>query len=401
MQENPSDKNKKLLTYFLYDNILRTSSKNPEDDAPKHIDEILTGCRKSRLQRSLSGKARYSFENGPINHNELAKRPPIEANQRTILWRSYSERPKKTSFQQIILDKDKTMNFEDRPKISFNVESVDNDLEIDNIQNVNLRNAFKATSNDNLDLDSIDDGEIESNIQLFIRNLIDHDSVSNFENYFLDYIDENLLNDGFYQKTLSFRTECEICYDFCLVNKRECCSFKSCNNCINLYIQGKIKECCGNLSIECFNDKCKKLMHKDEICERMLKFDENTHNLYLNLLLNANKNSDMKTCPRCSHVLDAKSIENLKQSPQNMSKISKSLTKCQCVKCDLIWCFQCHAPWHEGISCSNYRKGDKMLKFWAKEVHYGQQNAQMCPKCKIFIQRTKGCDHMICSNCNR
>jgi E3 ubiquitin-protein ligase RNF217 len=91
-------------------------------------------------------------------------------------------------------------------------------------------------------------------------------------------------------------------------------------------------------------------------------------------------------------------------------------TKVQCVECNLIWCFQCHSPWHDGIQCKEFRRGDRMLKKWAKEVHYGQHNAQQCPSCKVkfvsilqffllfmklkvYIQRTKGCDHIVCLRC--
>ncbi|ESP02642.1 hypothetical protein LOTGIDRAFT_138098 [Lottia gigantea] len=70
-----------------------------------------------------------------------------------------------------------------------------------------------------------------------------------------------------------------------------------------------------------------------------------------------------------------------------------------CDKCELRWCFPCHGPWHEGLSCKDYRKGDRLLQMWALEMKSGQVNAQRCPRCKIFIQRTSGCDHMTCSSC--
>ncbi|XP_066268228.1 E3 ubiquitin-protein ligase RNF217-like [Branchiostoma lanceolatum] len=71
----------------------------------------------------------------------------------------------------------------------------------------------------------------------------------------------------------------------------------------------------------------------------------------------------------------------------------------ECSECNMVWCFPCHAPWHEGVNCRLYQKGDKLLKVWAKEECQGQVNAQRCPKCKIYIQRTSGCDHMTCTRC--
>ncbi|KPP59274.1 hypothetical protein Z043_122818 [Scleropages formosus] len=72
----------------------------------------------------------------------------------------------------------------------------------------------------------------------------------------------------------------------------------------------------------------------------------------------------------------------------------------QCSRCQFVWCFKCHAPWHEGIKCKDYRKGDKLLRHWASAIEHGQRNAQKCPRCKIHIQRTEGCDHMSCTLCN-
>ena len=70
-----------------------------------------------------------------------------------------------------------------------------------------------------------------------------------------------------------------------------------------------------------------------------------------------------------------------------------------CMKCDYPWCFICCAPWHEGITCKSYRKGDLALYEWARKTSQGQINAQKCPKCRILISKSSGCDHMHCLKC--
>lgn len=55
----------------------------------------------------------------------------------------------------------------------------------------------------------------------------------------------------------------------------------------------------------------------------------------------------------------------------------------QCPSCQFVWCFKCHSPWHEGVNCKEYKKGDKLLRHWANEIEHGQRNAQKCPKCKV------------------
>lgn len=55
----------------------------------------------------------------------------------------------------------------------------------------------------------------------------------------------------------------------------------------------------------------------------------------------------------------------------------------QCTKCQFVWCFKCQAPWHDGLKCREYRKGDKLLRHWASVIEHGQRNAQKCPRCKV------------------
>ena len=54
-----------------------------------------------------------------------------------------------------------------------------------------------------------------------------------------------------------------------------------------------------------------------------------------------------------------------------------------CPECFLVWCFPCQAPWHEAVTCKEFRRGDKLLLRWAQQHVHGQANAQKCPKCKV------------------
>ncbi|KAF5894904.1 E3 ubiquitin-protein ligase, partial [Clarias magur] len=104
--------------------------------------------------------------------------------------------------------------------------------------------------------------------------------------------------------------------------------------------------------------------------------------------------SGTKTCPKCSL------FTSLKGRGQPVQSKDEPKFKIQCSKCDLVWCFRCHAPWHEGLKCREFKKGDKLLRNWASVIEHGQRNAQKCPRCKVHIQRVDGCDHMTCTQCN-
>ncbi|UJR28556.1 hypothetical protein I4U23_009790 [Adineta vaga] len=181
--------------------------------------------------------------------------------------------------------------------------------------------------------------------------------------------------------------ECLICYELKRLQKRTCCDFLACSACLNSYVEQQIKE--GIIRIQCPNQDCHIYMHRDEIHKRCLSPE--LRQKFTRFLIDNNRAINIKTCPRCSniHEIDLELCRSMRRAP----------TKVQCVECNLIWCFQCHSPWHDGIQCKEFRRGDRMLKKWAREVHYGQHNAQQCPSCKVYIQRTKGCDHIVCLRC--
>ena len=54
-----------------------------------------------------------------------------------------------------------------------------------------------------------------------------------------------------------------------------------------------------------------------------------------------------------------------------------------CNECQYEWCFFCHAPWHDKITCKEYQQGEKMLRSWAAQMDQNQHNAQKCPRCKV------------------
>jgi len=113
-------------------------------------------------------------------------------------------------------------------------------------------------------------------------------------------------------------------------------------------------------------------MHRDEILARLSGADKAR---YAQFLIDANCDPLRRTCPRCSHVLTV--------DGHVLSSADKYGLMVTCTECHLDWCFPCHAPWHAHMKCSEFRRGDKLLKSWAREQHYGQANAQKCPKCKV------------------
>ncbi|RUS83246.1 hypothetical protein EGW08_009010 [Elysia chlorotica] len=181
---------------------------------------------------------------------------------------------------------------------------------------------------------------------------------------------------------------CEICLGASQV-QRSCCKLYFCKECMVTYINTKVSE--GQYRIQCPGSSCSAWLHRNYI-ERNLRPDMRRR--FLVLLMSSNTDPNSKMCPCCGVM---KSVEP-KQLKKSKRKLRFGLQVC-CDQCRFVWCFLCQAPYHTGLSCKEYRKGDGMVRKWAKEWSYGQFNAQKCPKCKIYIQKADGCDHMRCSHC--
>ncbi|XP_002400198.2 probable E3 ubiquitin-protein ligase RNF217 [Ixodes scapularis] len=171
--------------------------------------------------------------------------------------------------------------------------------------------------------------------------------------------------------------ECGICLEVVPLYERPCCAFPACTPCLRRYYASRVRQ--NSIQIECCNVRCHQFVSRDEISAR-LPSESKDH--FHRLLSTANLST--KTCPHCNYVTKRPRLDG---------------AALLCASCGLPWCFACHSPWHEGLSCRQFRKGDRLLKAWARTTAHGQVNAQRCPKCKIFIQRTTGCDHMHCARC--
>ncbi|KAL4218082.1 hypothetical protein ACF0H5_022819 [Mactra antiquata] len=244
-----------------------------------------------------------------------------------------------------------------------------------------------------LDIEKMDLEELQ--LMLFqVRNIeqsiLDDEDVFDFIDYGgLEMITEDTPNrtTQAYPVGQEETTDCMVCLEVVKLNKRICCDYEACDTCITRYIETKVND--GVVKIACLNDSCDSFIYRDEILGRM---PVDMKDKYYRFLVDANKDPKVKTCPRCSHIHHLSEEDSQRSTKYGLIVI--------CPMCNFDWCFECQAPRHPRIKCKDYKKGDRLLKQWSKEKHYGVMNAQKCPKCKIYIQQSGGCDHMTCSKCD-
>lgn len=177
-----------------------------------------------------------------------------------------------------------------------------------------------------------------------------------------------------------------------------CCGQRICKQCMQGYCAEKMNE--GFFKIGCPFNECEKHLDHGMIIKNL---EEEKHKvLFEKLIAESVSDPCVKACPGCS-AIERVSKEKLKiMNSSNKSWFSNSnpeITQIKCSNCDTPWCFTCHAPWHKGMSCSTYLKGDSAFSQWMYWKNGTSINAHFCPKCRIPIQRSSGCPSMVCSFC--
>ncbi|XP_008311073.1 E3 ubiquitin-protein ligase RNF217 isoform X2 [Cynoglossus semilaevis] len=179
---------------------------------------------------------------------------------------------------------------------------------------------------------------------------------------------------------------CRVCLEDKTIAPLPCCRKAVCDECLKLYVSSQVRV--AKPYISCPIPECSGYLEEGVVVSHLATEDVAKYRYFLEL----NKlDSSTKPCPQCSEFTTLN---------KHNAHHSEHKYKIQCNNCQFVWCFKCHAPWHNGLKCREYRKGDKLLRTWASVIEHGQRNAQKCPQCKIHIQRTEGCDHMTCTQCN-
>ncbi|XP_060094798.1 E3 ubiquitin-protein ligase RNF217 isoform X1 [Heteronotia binoei] len=183
---------------------------------------------------------------------------------------------------------------------------------------------------------------------------------------------------------------CRVCLEEKPLKPLPCCKKPVCEDCLKRYLSSQVQV--GLADIQCPITECNERLDETTVLYHLPHDDIIKYKYFLEL---GRISSSTKPCPQCKHFTTFRKRGHI-PTPTKM----ENKYKIQCPTCQFVWCFKCHSPWHEGVNCKEYKKGDKLLRHWANEIEHGQRNAQKCPKCKIHIQRTEGCDHMTCSQCN-
>eukprot|EP00026_Physarum_polycephalum_P006470 Phypoly_transcript_06513.p1 GENE.Phypoly_transcript_06513~~Phypoly_transcript_06513.p1 ORF type:complete len:557 (+),score=99.32 Phypoly_transcript_06513:24-1694(+) len=209
--------------------------------------------------------------------------------------------------------------------------------------------------------------------------------------------------DKFARRELFFQTEhtCGICYmDYPGIQfvHQTTCEHPFCKDCMRQMCQINIQE--GSIAeIKCPDKQCRKQVLPQVV--RGLVNDE-TYTRYERLLLDRSLNSmeDVMWCPHCSFAVI----------------IDDKIELGACTNCGFSFCTNCMQSWHPSRACKSGEgvvesmrqraisaKKDQLEKIKAEieSVAWMVGHTKMCPKCKIPIEKTEGCNKMTCFKCGQ
>jgi len=80
-----------------------------------------------------------------------------------------------------------------------------------------------------------------------------------------------------------------------------------------------------------------------------------------------------------------------------MCSYDKNEFHLNCPKCKKEYCLQCKTEWHKNMTCQEYQRSKNKDENDAKFEEYAKgSKLKQCPKCKRWVEKVSGCDHIKC-----
>ncbi|CAN6276785.1 unnamed protein product [Urochloa humidicola] len=171
------------------------------------------------------------------------------------------------------------------------------------------------------------------------------------------------------------------------------CRHLFCVKCMETLCRMHVKE--GSVfQLVCPGTKCKASIPPC-VLKRLLTEEEFERWDRLLLQKTLDSMSDVVYCPRC--VIGCVEDED---------------NNAQCPECSFIFCSFCKGPWHPGKQCltpeqkihlrqASGRMTEKEVAQELLNIRELYKDVRLCPKCRMAIAKTEGCNKMTCGNCGQ
>ena len=180
--------------------------------------------------------------------------------------------------------------------------------------------------------------------------------------------------------------KCEICLEeFSLLDFTN--YFLNCNCIIhNVCFDNMVKAAIenNNLPVKCPN--CKTPVHPNFIEDSLRNINPQLMEKYEHFSMNnflLNNNDEYSSCPTpgCEYMFFF--------HPGEFNFL--------CPMCNKNYCLNCKDEWHRGMTCQQYKDSRDVSKLDNQFFQFVKgAKFKMCPKCKFWVEKNQGCNHMKC-----
>lgn len=207
------------------------------------------------------------------------------------------------------------------------------------------------------------------------RSLLDQDIANEIENLTLEELEE--LEEG------TDRPDCAVCWTEAADAYRTPCGHFYCANCFASQCSSARE---GDLPVRCFGDSgnCLQVLEIQEI-QSALPYEA------FERLLEDSFTTYVRTRPNSFQYCPTPDC-------QQIYRISPDGVIFTCPACLTPICTTCQITSHDGMTCAAYKRveteRDEEFRKWKRE-----NDVKDCPVCRVPIEKSHGCYHMECGNC--
>ena len=255
----------------------------------------------------------------------------------------------------------------------------------------NSQNNMNINSKNNININNIKD----NNFNAFNNNFININEIHNQINDIdLDYEyakqlerdERENLNKMAKEDEKNQVKKCEICLEeFSLLDYTN--YFLNCN-CVlhNVCFDNLVKSAVENNSLPVKCPNCKIPVHPNFIEDSLRNANPQLFEKYEHFSMNnfiMSNNDEYSSCPTpgCEYMFFFNPGEH----------------NFLCPLCNKNYCLNCKDEWHRGLTCQQYKDSRDVNKLDNQFFQFVKgAKFKMCPKCKYWVEKNQGCNHMRC-----